>query len=172
MAQDITLLGATYEGVPGVELPKSGGGTALFTDVTDTSAVSADVMGGETFYLADGTKGTGTLANSTLGQGYGTCSTAEVTTAKEVTLTDYKLAEGGIIAVKFDNAVPASSTLNVNSKGAKPIYHTGSAVTAGQIGAGDTAFFMYDGSYYHLMGVDRAIITGTELTALETALGI
>lgn len=32
MAQDITLLGATYQDVPAVDLPKSAGGTARFVD--------------------------------------------------------------------------------------------------------------------------------------------
>ena len=42
MSQNITLLGATYSGVPAVTLPKSGGGTATFTDVTDTTAAAAE----------------------------------------------------------------------------------------------------------------------------------
>ena len=32
MAQNITLLGASYSAVPAVELPKTGGGTATFVD--------------------------------------------------------------------------------------------------------------------------------------------
>ena len=32
MAQNITWLGASYTGVPGITLPKTGGGTALFID--------------------------------------------------------------------------------------------------------------------------------------------
>lgn len=32
MAQNITLLGASYSDVPAVELPKTGGGTATFID--------------------------------------------------------------------------------------------------------------------------------------------
>lgn len=32
MAQDITLLGASYSAVPAVTLPKTGGGTAKFID--------------------------------------------------------------------------------------------------------------------------------------------
>ena len=32
MAQNITLLGASYNDVPAVELPKTGGGTATFID--------------------------------------------------------------------------------------------------------------------------------------------
>lgn len=36
MAQNITLLGATYNDVPAVDLPKSGGGTARFIDITES----------------------------------------------------------------------------------------------------------------------------------------
>lgn len=174
MAQDITLLGATYEDVPAVELPKSGGGTASFFDVSDTTATLADVMPGTYVYQSDGTRGEGTLANTTLGQGYGTCSTAAATTTKVVSMTGYELVTGGVIAVKFTNAVPASSQLKVNSKTAKYIYYQGAKITADIINAGDTAFFMYDGTYYRLIGVDRteSLITDSELTALETALGI
>lgn len=35
MAQNITLLGASYSDVPAVDLPKTGGGTARFIDETD-----------------------------------------------------------------------------------------------------------------------------------------
>lgn len=60
MAQNITLLGASYTGVPGVELPKTGGGTALFTDLTGTTATASDVASGKVFYLASGAQATGT----------------------------------------------------------------------------------------------------------------
>lgn len=96
-----------------------------------------------------------TYSNKGLGQGYGTCSTAEATVAKTVSMTDYALTTGGIVSIKFTNAVPASATLNVNSKGAKAIYHKGAAIIAGIIKAGDTASFMYDGSYYHLIAIDK-----------------
>lgn len=60
MAQNITLMGASYSAVPAVKLPKTGGGTASFTDVTDTTAVASDVATGKVFHLADGTLATGT----------------------------------------------------------------------------------------------------------------
>lgn len=96
-----------------------------------------------------------TYTNASLGQGYGTCTTAAATTAKVVTLSNYVLVTGGIVSVKFTYAVPAGATLNVNSKGAKAIYHRGAAITANTIGAGDTATFIYNGSQYHLLSVDR-----------------
>lgn len=60
MSQNITLWGATYSAVPAVTLPKSGGGTATFTDVTDTTAAAADVATGKYFYTASGVRTQGT----------------------------------------------------------------------------------------------------------------
>ncbi len=60
MAQNITLLGASYPAVPAVQLPKTGGGTATFTDVTDTTAAAADVASGKYFYTAAGVRTQGT----------------------------------------------------------------------------------------------------------------
>ena len=62
MAQNISLLGADYPDVPAVQLPKTGGGTATFTDVSDTDAAAGDVRSGKKFYTANGVRETGTMA--------------------------------------------------------------------------------------------------------------
>lgn len=95
MAQDISLLGATYEGVPAVQLPKSGGGTARFDDASITTAVAADVAAGKLFLAADGTITTGTssggggigtlIKTQSLGH-LATTSTSEVNTNQTITV--------------------------------------------------------------------------------------
>lgn len=112
-----------------------------------------------------------TYSNVALGQGYATCSTAAATTAKVGTLSSYALTTGGVVAVKFTYAVPASATLNINSKGAKAIYYRGAAITANVIKAGDIATFIYNGSQYHLLAIDRwqADISTAQSTADSAA---
>lgn len=100
-----------------------------------------------------------TYSNASLGQGYGTCSTAEATAAKVVTLSNYSLSTGGIVAVKFTYGLCASATMNINSKGAKDIFIHGAAVTATtakEVLAGDIAYFIYDGTQYQFLGVDHS----------------
>lgn len=60
MAQNITLMGANYSAVPAVTLPKTGGGTASFTDVSDTTATASDVAEGKYFYTSNGVRTLGT----------------------------------------------------------------------------------------------------------------
>lgn len=109
-----------------------------------------------------------TYKNVALGHGYATCSTAAATTAKVGTLSSYALTAGGIVAVKFTNAVPANATLNINSKGAKNMFFRGAKITAGVIKAGDIATFIYDGTQYQLLSVDR---WQNDVTALQNTMG-
>ena len=136
------------------------------TTAPSTSAKSSWQAGSVVHLVYDGTywqmvgwlNDDSTYSNASLGQGYGTCSTAEATAAKVVTLSNYALATGGIVAVKFTYGLCASATMNVNSKGAKNIFINGAAVTATtakMVKGGDIAYFIYDGTQYQFLGTDR-----------------
>lgn len=147
--------------------------------ITTSSLSYAGYANRPCFYVYDGTNfvflgwsydANTTYTNVKLGHGYATCSTAAATAAKVGTLSSYTLTTGGIVAVKFTYAVPANATLNINSKGAKAIYHRGAEITAGVINAGDTATFIYNGSYYHLLSVDSEITNIISMQSTITSL--
>ena len=62
MAQNIALVGAEFPDVPSIILPKVGGGTASFVDITDTTATAPRVRKGDLFFLSDGTPAIGTYS--------------------------------------------------------------------------------------------------------------
>ena len=62
---DIALLGATYPAVPAVVLPKSGGGTVRFDDVSGDTVVAAAMLSGYTAHKADGTQISGNIVTKT-----------------------------------------------------------------------------------------------------------
>lgn len=86
MAQNITLLGASYSAVPAVVLPKTGGGTARFDDASITTATASDVLQGKLFLSADGTITEGT--NSGGGSGGDSAWTKVAETSYQVSTTN------------------------------------------------------------------------------------
>lgn len=100
------------------------------------------------------------------GDWYGTSSTSASTAAKSVSCSNYTLTSGERIAVKFTYANTASNpTLNVNNKGAKSIYWNGSPLPSSQYwSAGAVIEFLYDGSYYHMLGA----VKDKDITNLST----
>ncbi len=63
MAQNVVINGVTYQAVPEVDIPKSGGGTAKFTDTADATLSSGgEMLNGVTAY-ANGTKVTGSIVS-------------------------------------------------------------------------------------------------------------
>ena len=63
MAQNIIINGVTYQNVPEVDIPKSGGGTAKFYDTEAADITSADVLTGKTGFGASGSV-SGSMANN------------------------------------------------------------------------------------------------------------
>ena len=132
MAQNITLLGASYSAVPAVTLPKTGGGTASFTDVTDTTATAADVASGKYFYTAAGVRTQGTssggggngltlLKTTSLGT-LSTSSTSATNTNKTMTVTGYNDYDVLVVDVSVDTPTNGRHTSTVSM-----VYVTGTS---------------------------------------------
>lgn len=64
MAQQVYLMGATYNAVPAVMLPDSNNVMHRFDDASVTTATAADVAQGKVFLASDGTITTGTASGS------------------------------------------------------------------------------------------------------------
>ena len=131
MAQNITLLGASYSAVPAVNLPKTGGGTATFTDVTDTTASASDVASGKYFYTASGVRTQGTssgggsgltlLKTTSLGT-LSTSSTSATDTGKTMTVTGYGDYDVLVVDVSVDSTTNGRHTSTVSM-----VYVTGTS---------------------------------------------
>lgn len=114
MAQNITLMGASYSAVPAVNLPKTGGGTATFTDVTDTTAAAEDVAQGKYFYTANGTKTQGTATGGGVGTLLNTTSIGTVnTTSTSAASLNVSLSVSGINS--YDLLIVESSVNSVTN---------------------------------------------------------
>lgn len=72
MAMNVIINGVTYQNVPEVDIPKSGGGTAKFMDTSSADISAADVLTGKTAFGSSGSI-SGSMANN--GSTSGTIST-------------------------------------------------------------------------------------------------
>ena len=112
------------------------------------------------------------------GNHFGTCSVAAGTAAKTVSITAGTPAlEAGLrVTVKFSNANTAGTpTLNVNSLGAKNIFHNGAQITTGANKAllAGTVEFVYDGTQWQLVGnyIDTDTKAWSSITGKPTSTG-
>ena len=84
---------------------------------------------------------------------YAVCSTAAGTAAKTVSIPGITLKTGVEITVRFSATnTAANPTLNLNSTGAKAIRYRNTAISAGYLAANRTYRFVYDGTYWQLVG--------------------
>ena len=67
MAQNVIINNVTYQAVPSVSIPKSGGGNAVFYDTANATAAAANTLAGIVGYNASG-EYTGTLTTVQVSQ--------------------------------------------------------------------------------------------------------
>ena len=102
---------------------------------------------------------------------YGVCSTASATQTKVVTIEDFELFTGALIAVKFENVNTATSPmLNISGTGAINMYSVGTtAVLPNAWSAGETLLFVYNGTSYMVADGGIASTSGYGATKLNSS---
>ena len=123
--------------------------------IYDTAqAKTQKTINAELYSLAGGGSGSSGGLNC-----IGLCSTAAGTNPKVVsggTVDSFRAVWGASCYVVFQNAVNASSTMNVNGTGSFPIRcEITSAITADVIKAGDLVGFVFDGEAYYVVSNSR-----------------
>lgn len=88
---------------------------------------------------------------------YGECNISPSTVAKTVTTLNggFVLKKGAKVSVKFFQGHTATTmTLNVDGTGAKNVYRDGNSPKSNMIKAYNVYEFVYDGTYWRIVGVD------------------
>lgn len=103
---------------------------------------------------------------------YGECNISPSTVAKTVTTLNggFVLKKGAKVSVKFLQGHTASTmTLNVDGTGAKNVYRDGNSPKSNMIKAYNVYEFIYDGTYWRIVGVDTDT---TYSNATQSAAGL
>ena len=103
----VVINGTTYAAVPEVDIPKSGGGTAKFYDVTDATVSAAHVLAGDKFVGPNG-EDTGSMPNNgatggeistkagtvTIPAGYTTGGTVQISSTEQAKIIASNIKSG------------------------------------------------------------------------------
>ena len=136
MAQNVVINGVTYQNVPEVNIPKSGGGTAAFFDTSDATLDSgAKMLSGNTAY-AGGTKYTGSIATKTSTDLSASGDTVTVPAGYYASNATKAVSAGSATAPGTITGTSASVSTGTNTLTLSKTVSVTPSVTAGYVSAG------------------------------------
>ena len=180
MAQNVVINSVTYQNVPSVEIPKSGGGTAAFYDTSDGTLDSGDKMlSGNTAY-ANGTKYTGTITTKTGTDLSASGDTVTVPAGYYASQATKAVSSGSATAPATISGTSASVSTGTNTLTLSKTISVTPSVTAGYVASGTagntsvslTASVTTKGAAtYTPTTSNQTISSGTYLTGAQTISG-
>lgn len=183
MAQNVIINGVTYNSVPEVNIPLSGGGTAAFYDTSDATLTSGgQLLDGVIGYGADGNPITGSIASKSASDLTASGATVTVPAGYYGTSATKSVSSGS--AKTPATTITANPTISVNSSGlitatASETQNVTPTVSAGYVSSGTAGTITVSGSSTEQMTVkaattykpstsNQSIASGTYLTGAQT----
>lgn len=180
MAQNVVINGVTYSNVPAVQIPKSGSGTATFTDTSDATLDSgAKMLSGNTAY-ANGTKYTGSIATKTSSDLSASGDTVTVPAGYYASNATKAVSAGSATAPATISGTSASVSTGTNTITLSKTISVTPTVTAGYVAsgtAGNSAVSLtasvttLGATTYTPSTSNQSIASGTYLTGAQTISG-
>lgn len=180
MAQNVVINSVTYQNVPQVDIPKSGGGTAAFYDTSDATLDSgAKMLSGNTAY-ANGTKYTGSIATKTGTDLSASGDTVTVPAGYYASQSTKAVASGSATAPASISGTSATVSTGTNTLTLSKTISVTPSVTAGYVASGTagnssvslTASVTTKGAAtFTPTTSNQTIASGTYLTGTQTISG-
>ena len=181
MAKDVVIRSVTYQDVPSVEIPLSGGtGNAVFVDTSDATLTGGgQMLDGVTSY-ANGTKYTGTIETKTSGNLSANGATVTVPAGYYATQATKSVASGSATAPATISGTSASVSTGTNTLTLSKTISVTPTVSAGYVSSGTagnssvslTASVTTKGATtYTPTTSNQTISSGTYLTGTQTISG-
>lgn len=180
MAQNVVINGVTYNSVPKVNIPKSGSGTATFTDTSDATLDTGDKMLASVTAYANDTKYTGTIATKTSSDLTASGATVTAPAGYYASNASKSVASGSATAPSTISGTSATVSTGTNTLTLSKTVSVTPTVSAGYVSSGTagnssvslTASVTTKGATtYTPTTSDQTIASGTYLTGAQTISG-
>lgn len=177
---NVVINGVTYNGVPQVNIPKSGSGTAQFDYTGDATLNSGGQMLNGVTAFAGGVKYTGTIASKSESDITASGDTVSVPAGYYASAASKAVASGSATAPATISGTSASVSTGTNTLTLSKSVSVTPVVTAGYVSAGTagnasvslTASVTTNGATtYTPTTSNQTIATGTYLTGVQTIKG-
>lgn len=180
MAQNVVINGVTYQSVPEVDIPKSGGGTAKFVDTSDATLTSGDQLLNNVTAYANGVKVTGSIASKSSSDLTASGATVTAPAGYYASNATKSVASGSATAPNSISGTSASVSTGTNTITLSKTISVTPSVTAGYVSSGTAgnssvsltaSVTTKSATTYTPTTTNQTIASGTYLTGVQTISG-